>query len=180
MLDSIKNRTDLDNELIENFFNIWILKEFIHDDIFEKYYATFLDNDGIFSNDKIKWKLKEIYTLINTYDITTDRPNNFKWPDEDKKYLFNKILYILNNSDEYESWWEFWDQINTELQWLNIDMIIEWNIEDYSSRNEQINKIKEGLVKYLDKLYSNCSYDISTEKAIEEMVEKIIKIINKK
>jgi len=54
MLEKNSDRTDLDNELIENFFNIWILKEFIHDERFEKYYTTFINDKGNFSNEKIK------------------------------------------------------------------------------------------------------------------------------
>jgi len=34
-----------DEEIIKNFFNIWILKEFIHNISFEKYYVTFLDKN---------------------------------------------------------------------------------------------------------------------------------------
>jgi hypothetical protein len=40
----IEKINKIDNEIIENFFNIWILKELIYNERFEKYYDTFVDN----------------------------------------------------------------------------------------------------------------------------------------
>lgn len=176
----LNNRTDLDNKVVEWFFNIWILKEFIHDDKFEKYYGTFLDENGDFSENKIKWKLEEIFNLISNYDVTTDNPNRF-WPLNDKE-KYNKIEYILNKDlDEYESWWEFSDELNIQIKEWEIEMLVEDEIGilNMKNREDNINIIKNWLIWYLEKLYEKLPYNISTKKAIDEMVKKIIEIIKK-
>ncbi len=173
MLNKVQN--NIDHKIIENFFNIWVLKELIYDDRFEKYYNTFIDDKWIISNQKIQDKLKEIYDFIGQYDVTSDWPN--------KIYLLKKakIQYILEKCwKEYEYGWSFTDDINTQIMWWDISMILEKYTENYYKRDEQIEKIKEGLKVYLDSLYNNWIYNIWTTETIDDIVKKIVKIINKK
>jgi len=65
-----------ENNIIENFFKIWITKEIIHKSYFEYYYKTFLNDDGFFDTNKYKETLESIFNLISNNDATTVRPNN--------------------------------------------------------------------------------------------------------
>ena len=171
----INKLTYNDNKIIENFFNIWVLKELIYDDRFEKYYDTFIDDNWIFSAIKLEEKLKEIYDFISKYDVTSDGPN--------KIWLLKKpkIKYILEKSwSEYEYWWGFSDDLNIQIMWWDIKMILEWWIKNYEIRKNQISDIKNDMISYLDWLYHNWIYNIWTKETIEDIIKKIIKIINKK
>jgi hypothetical protein len=72
----IDSNYNLNNEVIKNFFYIWILKECKNNPKFEKYYKTFLTIDSSFSNEKVKKILDELYNFISEYDATSYRPNN--------------------------------------------------------------------------------------------------------
>ena len=173
MLNKVQN--NIDYKIIENFFNIWVLKELIYDDRFEKYYNTFIDDKWIISNKKVQGKLKEIYDFIGQYDVTSD------WPNKIHLLKKEKIQYILEKTwVEYEYGWSFSDDINTQIMWWDISMVLEKHTENYYNRDEQIVKVKDGLKVYLDSLYNNWIYNIWTTETIDDIVKKIVKIINKK
>ena len=174
MLQLDKNKIDLDKKMIENFFNIWILKDFINDNRFEKYYNTFLDEKSIFSEELLKSKLSEIYTLITDFDVTRDNPKTiWEFTEEEIKYILGK------NWEKSKDWEVFSDEINTQILWGEIEMITEWIIEDSIKRRKKIEEIKKGLNIYLEWLYNNWIYNIWTIETIDEVIKKIIEILRK-
>jgi hypothetical protein len=70
------NQINLENQITENFFKIWITKELIHRSFFEKYYVTFLDENNNFCVEKFESTLNYIYDFISYNDVTSIRPNN--------------------------------------------------------------------------------------------------------
>lgn len=174
MLEKKQYKNEIDNKIIKNFFDIWILKEFINDCRFEKYYLTFLDENNNFNDNLLKLKLDEIFELISKFWVTTDNPNTLSTFSEEKiKYILEKDI------DNYSYGWAFSDEINIQILWWEIEMKDEWIIKNSFKRDEKIEKVKDWLKSYLNWLYNNWVYNIWTSETINDVVKKIIEILRK-
>ena len=160
------------NKVIKNFFKIWILKELIYDDRFEKYYCTFLSEKGEFSEQILKTKLSEIYDYISNNDVTIDRPNNIS------NFSDAKIRHILQATwEDYDYWWAFSNDLATQMSFWTFDMKKEWIIEYTQEREQQMQMIMDWLWLHLRKLYDKWIYNIKTHDLRKDIITKIIEII---
>jgi|SaaInlStandDraft_7_1057024.scaffolds.fasta_scaffold32029_2 hypothetical protein len=157
---------EIKNSLIQNFFNIWVTKELINRNYFEYYYKTFLDKENQFDNTLVTEKLDYIYNLISKNDATTIRPNNLN------KLSNENIANILNqNINNYKISDIFWSDLLTYMEWNTIKMEYDYNIT-----KENIEIIKNGLLKYLDFLFNDWKKLLNES---EDLINKTIKEIKK-
>ena len=171
MSESLNNIDKLDFNETKDFFNIWILKEIINSVLLKNYYKTFLDENGIFSDEKVSLILEKIFNLISSYDVTTYRPNNINTlEDEIINYILSKNIW------EYNSWLWLGDDIFIQVHWENNL----WFIYDTSLLNDtdkKIENVRDWLIKYLNKLEIHW-YLVND--LTEEIAKEVIKILKNK
>lgn len=161
------DNNDLANKVKSNFFKIWITKEILHSENFERFYINFLDNYWKFNYESYKIFLDEIFWLISNNDLTSIRPNNSNLLDE------RSIENIISG---------FWDNYYINYKFLNdlIWIIESWFVDLYTDTNIHILKIKEvktWLKNVIKQLYNNWIYSLEVSETIDEIIEKTIKVL---
>lgn len=128
---------DIENK-VENKFKIKIWKLFLKNSAYIPFYKNFIDENWNFSDEKMKNILDFLFNLIDLYNITNIKPNNFSEND----FKNDKILL------------KFWEDIITFLQYNHHNILYNGNAifkdYEYSSDEHFEKKVRMWILKYLE------------------------------
>lgn len=160
------NEVNEKENIIENFFKLWIAKIFMNDDKYKAFYHEILDENNKFNINKFSNFIDFIYKNISEKDITKIRPNNIE-ENIDKEKINKIILWTIINWDS-----EFASDLYTFLE-INKKPNYETKYESQNFNNDIINWISD----YLWWLYISIS---NKNKLTWENLNQIIKLVQEK
>lgn len=136
-------------EKLEHFFKYHIV-DFLLEERFWVFYKNFLDDEEKICSEKIKDVVDSIFILINKYDLTSLRPNNISWIDED--FLSE---FLDKCSDDLYIFLQY-NHSSIDLDWKKI-----LDKFEFTNNSEFIKKVKDELILYKYKNFSTQSTEVS-------------------
>lgn len=175
MLNTKKLETteQIEENIIENFFKLWIAKIFIYDNKYEVFYNNFIDENNKLNTNKLDLFIDYIYSKISTSDITNIKPNNIS-----SILKKDDIVKIISNFVPENFNTQFSSDIFTFLElWNHKDFRFSLDYKDFP--HSPISKVIVTLwfENYIKKLYNILS---KWKLTMNEDLRKIIDFIRKK